>query len=59
MSEIIEAVIGVVAAIFIIIVGLILMGALYSISPFWATIGVILLIVVAIGIVIGFIKSHT
>ena len=59
MSEIIKAAIGVVATIFIIAVGVILLTALYPINTFIAIIGILLLVAVAFAIVIGFIKNQT
>jgi len=47
LSEIIKAAIGVVATIFIIAVGVILLTALYPINPFIAILGILLLVAVA------------
>ena len=53
----VEAVLAIVISIFIIAIGVIIMTALYPISPFMAIVGIILLVVLAIAIVIGFILS--
>ncbi len=58
MSEIIEAAIGVVAAIIIVVVGIILISSFYPVNPLGAIFGVILLVIVAIGVVVGFLRSH-
>jgi hypothetical protein len=58
MAGIIDAVIGIVASIFIIAIGVILMTALYPISPFMAVLGVLLLVAMAIALVVGFIRSQ-
>jgi uncharacterized membrane protein YfhO len=59
MSEIAEAVIGIVIAIIFIVVGGIILWALVPINPFMAVVGIILLMVLGIAMVIGFIKSHS
>jgi hypothetical protein len=59
MSEgIVDAVIGIVISIFFIAIGVILMTALYPLSPFMAAIGVILLIALAVALVVGFIRQQ-
>ena len=55
----ISAVIGVVAAIFVVVVGAILISALFPINPFMAIVGVILMVAVGVAVVIGFIKSQS
>lgn len=59
MGCLIEAVIAVVGAIFAVAVGVILMTALYPINQFMAIVGIILLLVVAVSIVVGFVKSQS
>jgi hypothetical protein len=54
----IDDVIGVIGAIFALAIGVILMQALYPVNPFMAIVGIILLLVVAIVVVIGFARSH-
>ena len=53
----VEAVLAIVISIFIIAIGVIIMTALYPISPFMAIVGIILLVILAIAIVVGFILS--
>lgn len=52
-----KAAVGVVGAIFIILVGIILMQALYEINPLVALLGIGLLIVLAFAVVVGFVRS--
>jgi predicted tellurium resistance membrane protein TerC len=54
-----RTVLGIVLSIIIIVVGVIILSALYTLNPFIAVVGIILLIVIAISIVIGFIRSQT
>jgi len=51
-------VLGIVGAIFIIAIGVIIMTALYPINAFIAIVGIILLLVVAIVVVVGFVRSQ-
>lgn len=53
-----EAIIGIVATIFVIAIGVILMTVLYPINPFMAIVGIILLIVLAVALVIVLILSQ-
>jgi hypothetical protein len=59
MTGMVEAVVGVVFAIFIIVIGIWMMTSLYAVNPFGAVLGVILLLIVAGAIVAGFIRSNT
>jgi hypothetical protein len=52
-----DAVLGVVMSIIFIAVGIIIIWALYPINPFIAVVGVVLLIILAIAVVLGFIRS--
>ncbi len=54
-----RAVIGVLAAVSIIVIGITIMTYLNSINPLGAILGIIVLIAVAIAIVVGFARSHT
>jgi len=54
----VEVVLGIVGAIFIIAIGVIIMTALYPINAFIAIVGIILLLVVAIVVVVGFVRSQ-
>jgi membrane protein YdbS with pleckstrin-like domain len=56
-SGLVMEVISIVAAIIIIVIGAIILSALYPVSPFMAIVGMILLLVVAIVIVLGFVKD--
>ena len=53
-----DAVIGVVVSILIITVGVVIVWALYPINPFMAIVSVALLIILAIAIVVGFIRNQ-
>ena len=59
LSGIIEAVFGLVVSIIFIVIGGIIVWALYPISPFMAVVGIIFLVVVAIALVIGFLRSNS
>jgi hypothetical protein len=59
MSEAIGAIIGLVIAIIVVIVGAIILSALIPINPFVAIMGIVLLLVVAGALVIGFVKQQT
>lgn len=59
LSGIIEAVIGVVISLVLVVIGGIIIWALYPINPFMAIVGILLLVVVAIAIVVGFVKSNS
>jgi len=58
MGGIVDAVIGVVVSILIITVGVVIVWALYPINPFMAIVSVALLIILAIAIVVGFIRNQ-
>jgi hypothetical protein len=58
MSGIVDAVIGIVVSLLIIAVGVIIVWALYPINPFIALVGVALLIILAIAVVVGFIRKN-
>lgn len=58
MGGIVDAVIGVVVSLLIIAVGVIIVWALYPINPFMALVGVALLIILAIAVVVGFIRKN-
>lgn len=58
MSGIVDAVIAVVVSLLIIGVGVIIVLALYPINPFMALVGVTLLTVLAIAVVVGFIRKN-
>ena len=59
LSGIIEAVFGVVIALVFIVIGGAIIWALYPINPFMAIVGIALLLIVAIAIVLGFIRSNS
>jgi hypothetical protein len=59
MSGMVEAVIGVVVAIFIIVIGIWTMASLYATNPLGTVIGIIVLLIGAGAIVAGFIRSNT
>ncbi|PVX26884.1 MAG: hypothetical protein CW691_00085 [Candidatus Bathyarchaeum sp.] len=58
LSGIIEAVFGLVIALVFVVIGGIIIWALYPINPFMAVVGVVLLIIVAVALVLGFVKSN-
>jgi hypothetical protein len=58
MSGIVDAVIGIVVSLLIIAVGVIIMWALYPINPFMAFVGVALLIILAIALIVGFVRKN-
>ena len=53
-----DAVIGVVVSLLFIAVGVIIVWALCPINPFMAFVGVALLIILAIAVVVGFIRKN-
>ncbi len=55
----IEAVFGVVIALIIIVVGGSVLWALAAVNAFMAAVGIVLLVVLAVAIVAGFLRSHT
>lgn len=55
----VEAVVAVIGAIFAVAVGVIIMTALYPVNPFMAIVGIILLIVVALSVIVGFARSQS
>ncbi len=59
MSGIIEAVFGLVIALIFVVIGGIIIWALFAVNPFMATVGIILLVIVAIGLVVGFLRSNS
>jgi hypothetical protein len=58
MGGIIEAVFTLVISLIFIVIGGIIIWALFPINAFMAVIGIVLLVAVALALVIGFIKSN-
>jgi uncharacterized membrane protein len=52
-----EIIVGAIGVIFAVIIGIILMQALYPINPFMAIVGVILLILVGVVVIFGAVRG--